>query len=124
VPTPAVVSAVPTPIAAPTAASAPTSVPTSRPANEQARNGGTLRWGLLGNIVTLDAHNYGGTANMFHVFDRLILLDEQLNWQPRLAESWDIDPDYTQFKLNLRKGSSTTRAANSPVRTRCGASTA
>jgi peptide/nickel transport system substrate-binding protein len=70
----------------------------------QPKSGGTLRWGLLGNIVTLDGHNYGGTTHIFHVFDRLIVLDEQLNWQARLAESWDINAEYTQIKLNLRKG--------------------
>ncbi|MBV9582326.1 MAG: ABC transporter substrate-binding protein, partial [Chloroflexi bacterium] len=43
------------------------------------------------------------TAHIFHVFDRLILLDDSLNWQPRLAESWDITPDYTRFTLHLRK---------------------
>jgi peptide/nickel transport system substrate-binding protein len=63
-----------------------------------------LRWGLLGNIVTLDGHNYGGTPHIFHVFDRLIVLDEQLNWQPRLAERWEINTDFTQIKLSLRKG--------------------
>jgi peptide/nickel transport system substrate-binding protein len=89
-----------------TAAPAPaaTVAATSQSATLQPKTGGTLRWGLLGNIVTLDGHNYGGTAHIFHVFDRLILLDDQLNWQPRLAESWDINSDFTSFKLNLRKG--------------------
>src|SRR5579864_802839 len=31
---------------------------TSQPAAAQPKSGGTLRWGLLGNIVTLDGHNY------------------------------------------------------------------
>ena len=79
-------------------------VATSQPAAGQPKSGGTLRWGLLGNIVTLDGHNYGGTTHVFHVFDRLIVLDEQLNWQPRLAESWEINKDFTQIKLSLRKG--------------------
>jgi peptide/nickel transport system substrate-binding protein len=102
------------PSAAPTANSAaskpaatsaaPVSTASTPATAAQPKSGGTLRWGLLGNIVTLDGHNYGGTTHIFHVFDRLIVLDEQLNWQPRLAESWDINNDYTQFKLNLRKG--------------------
>jgi peptide/nickel transport system substrate-binding protein len=83
---------------------APAAAATSQPAAAQPKSGGTLRWGLLGNIVTLDGHNYAGTTHIFHVFDRLIVLDEQLNWQPRLAESWDINKDFTQIKLSLRKG--------------------
>jgi peptide/nickel transport system substrate-binding protein len=89
------------------AATAPAPAATLGAANQpaaQPKSGGLLRWGLLGNIVTLDGHNYGGTTHIFHVFDRLIVLDDQLNWQPRLAESWDINSDYTQIKLNLRKG--------------------
>jgi peptide/nickel transport system substrate-binding protein len=97
-------STAPAATVAATTAPAATPVTTTKPAAEQPKPGGSLRWGLLGNIVTLDGHNYGGTAHIFHVFDRLILLDEKLNWQPRLAESWDINADYTQFKLNLRKG--------------------
>jgi ABC-type transport system substrate-binding protein len=91
---------------APPAAPAPaaTVATTTQPSAAQPKTGGTLRWGLLGNIVTLDGHNYGGTTHIFHVFDRLIVLDEQLNWQPRLAESWDINKDFTQIKLSLRKG--------------------
>jgi peptide/nickel transport system substrate-binding protein len=102
----------PAPAAAP-AAPAPTppaggtttaSTSTAPSAQQQPKTGGTLRWGLLGNIVTLDGHNYGGTPHIFHVFDRLILLDEQLNWQPRLAQSWDINNDYTRVTLHLRQG--------------------
>jgi peptide/nickel transport system substrate-binding protein len=63
-----------------------------------------LRWGLLGNIVTLDGHNSRGGTHVFNVFDRLIELDEQLRWMPRLAESWDINKDVTQITLQLRKG--------------------
>ena len=85
-------------------APAATSAATSQLSAGQPKTGGTLRWGLLGNIVTLDGHNYGGTAHIFHVFDRLIVLDDQLNWQPRLAESWDINKDFTQVKLSIRKG--------------------
>jgi peptide/nickel transport system substrate-binding protein len=89
---------------APAPASALATATASKPTAEQPKRGGTLRWGLLGNIVTLDGHNYGGTPHVFHVFDRLIVLDEQLNWVPRLAETWEINQDYTQIKLNLRKG--------------------
>ena len=50
-----------------TSASAPASTVsvTSQPATEQPKTGGTLEWGLLGNIVTLDGHNYAGTSHIF-----------------------------------------------------------
>lgn len=83
---------------------APVRTPDAPPSTQQPKTGGTLRWGLLGNIITLDGHNYAGANHILHVFDRLILLDEHLNWQPRLAESWDVSPDYTRFTLHLRKG--------------------
>jgi len=101
---PATTAAKPAGAVATTSQPAATVATTSQPAAAQPKSGGTLRWGLLGNIVTLDGHNYGGTAHIFHVFDRLIVLDDQLKWQPRLAESWDVNNDYTQIKLNLRKG--------------------
>jgi len=103
---PAPTSTKPAATSAATSASvaAPAAAATTQPAATQPKTGGTLRWGLLGNIVTLDGHNYAGTTHIFHVFDRLIVLDEQLNWQPRLAESWDVNKDFTQIKLSLRKG--------------------
>jgi peptide/nickel transport system substrate-binding protein len=103
---PAPTSTKPAAASAATSASvaAPAAAATTQPAATQPKTGGTLRWGLLGNIVTLDGHNYAGTTHIFHVFDRLVVLDEQLNWQPRLAESWDINKDFTQIKLSLRKG--------------------
>ena len=97
-------AAKPSATSAATSASVAAAAATSQPAAAQPKSGGTLRWGLLGNIVTLDGHNYAGTTHIFHVFDRLIVLDDQLNWQPRLAESWDINKDFTQIKLSLRKG--------------------
>src|SRR5215204_7025657 len=33
---------------------------------EHAQAGGTLRWGLLGNIVTLDGHNSRGGTHVFN----------------------------------------------------------
>jgi peptide/nickel transport system substrate-binding protein len=37
-------------------------------------------------------------------FDQLTNYDSNSAPQPMLAESWDIGKDYTQIKLNLRKG--------------------
>ena len=37
-------------------------------------------------------------------YDHLTAYDEQRTPQPRLAESWEVSPDYKQIKLTLRKG--------------------
>ncbi len=91
---------------APTVSTGPTpaAVSSTQVGGGQPRSGGTLRMGIPGGIITLDGHNYAGTPHVFHVWDRLVVQDEQLNIQPRLAESWQINPDYTRIQLNLRKG--------------------
>jgi peptide/nickel transport system substrate-binding protein len=88
------------PVGAPTpvAVVAPAAVATG-----QIKGGGNLRLAFIGGIPSLDGH-YQTTIHLIHVWDRLILLDRQLNWQPRLAESWDVNADYTQITLHLRKG--------------------
>lgn len=89
-------SATPTAPAAPSSTGSTPSVAStvqlSQPAQPtltaQPKRGGRLRSGYLGNILNLDGHNYtGNSRHIFHVFDRLILLDEKLTWLPRLAES-------------------------------------
>ena len=110
-PAPTTAAATSAPAAAPTAQPKPTAPattavqPTSAPA-AQAKSGGTLRLGMVGDVSTLDGHNT--TPNQFDttwsVFDRLISYDAKLQPQPELAESWDLSSDLTQIKLNLRKG--------------------
>ena len=110
-PAPTTAAATSAPAAAPTAQPKPTAPattavqPTSAPA-AQAKSGGTLRLGMVGDVSTLDGHNT--TPNQFDttwsVFDRLISYDTKLQPQPELAESWDLSSDLKQIKLNLRKG--------------------
>jgi peptide/nickel transport system substrate-binding protein len=76
----------------------------AQPEASQVNRGGTLRWSMLGNPLNLNPHNYALALNVMHVWDRLILMDERLNWMPRLAQSWDVNNDYTQIKLNLQHG--------------------
>ncbi|HEX8969420.1 MAG TPA: ABC transporter substrate-binding protein [Chloroflexota bacterium] len=96
---------------APTVASQPTvavsaPTPTAPPASAQPKTGGTLRVGVPTDIVTLDPVVRGGAPyeSTWLTFDRLVTYDEKLTPLPMLAESWDLSPDYTQVKLNLRKG--------------------
>ena len=104
----------------PTAPSAPTSQPAAgttasaaakptapaQPAAGQPKSGGTLRFAQTANPVSIDGNSIagGGNETSWLVFDRLTQYDENRKPQPMLAESWDISPDFKQFKLNLRKG--------------------
>src|SRR5262249_30365139 len=69
------------------------------------KTGGTLRTGMVGDIVTVDGilwqPNNSATVGM--CYDALITFDDNLQPQPRLAESWDLSSDGTRIKLNLRK---------------------
>jgi peptide/nickel transport system substrate-binding protein len=103
---PAAPAAAPTPVAAaPTAAvAAPTAAP--KPASGQPKSGGILRWGQVGDLVTMDAVSWSPVANntLGQVNEMLIDYDDDLTIMPRLAESWDQSTDNRQIKLNLRKG--------------------
>ena len=81
----------------------PASTATAAPAS-QPRSGGTLRAGTLGDLPTLDGSWVAGANTTAHIYDRLVEYDPKLNPIPMLAESWDVNKDWTQLKLNLRRG--------------------
>jgi peptide/nickel transport system substrate-binding protein len=66
--------------------------------------GGTLRVGIPADIAALDGIVRGAYDSVWLVYDRLVTYDENLKPQPMLAESWDVNSDYTQISLHLRKG--------------------
>lgn len=78
--------------------------PTTQP--QSVKTGGTLRWGQVGDLVTIDAILWSPTSNntLGQVNEMLIDYDDDLKIMPRLAESWDLSSDNTSIKLNLRKG--------------------
>jgi peptide/nickel transport system substrate-binding protein len=88
------------------AAAQVTSTSTSAKPAPQVKTGGTLRHAQTADVASLDPHlsTSAGADTVYVAFDRLTAYD--LNWkpQPMLAESWDINGDFTSFKLNLRKG--------------------
>ena len=92
-------------VVAPTPAPAPpTAAP--KPAAATPKSGGTLRWGQVGDLQTLDAVNWSPVSNntIGQVNEMLIDYDDDLSIMPRLAESWEQSTDNRQIKLNLRKG--------------------
>ena len=70
------------------------------------KRGGTVRWGQVGDLVTIDAISWSPVSNntLGQINEMLIDYDDDLSIMPRLAESWDFSTDNTQLKLNLRKG--------------------
>jgi peptide/nickel transport system substrate-binding protein len=94
---------------APAGAAAPVATvaaPAPTPAAAQIKKGGTLRWGQVGDLVTIDAIMWSPVANntLGQINEMLIDYDDDLKVTPRLAESWEQSTDNTQIKLNLRKG--------------------
>jgi peptide/nickel transport system substrate-binding protein len=78
--------------------------PTAQP--QSVKTGGTLRWGQVGDLVTIDAIFWSPVSNntLGQVNEMLIDYDDDLTIMPRLAESWEQSSDNTSIKLNLRKG--------------------
>ncbi|HEY1294846.1 MAG TPA: ABC transporter substrate-binding protein [Chloroflexota bacterium] len=111
-------TAVPTraPAAAPTSAAiSPTAAAAAQtpvvgvvaPAPEAAgaKSGGTLRMGIVGDVVSLDGNDFGLAFDVtYPIFNDLGQEDEKLNLSPELAESFDLSSDSRTLKLNLRKG--------------------
>src|SRR5438876_3870509 len=91
----------PASLAAPPGATSSSSAATGQP-----KKGGTLRIGRANEPSNLDGHLISpyGLNSTWMALDRLTAYDDKLQPQHRLAESWDLSPDSTQLKLNLRKG--------------------
>jgi peptide/nickel transport system substrate-binding protein len=72
----------------------------------QPRSGGTLRAALQTDLPNVDPHFNAPSAYdaLWVAFDRLIYLDDKLQPQPMLAESWDVTPDFKRVTFRLRKG--------------------
>ncbi|HKH68637.1 MAG TPA: ABC transporter substrate-binding protein [Reyranella sp.] len=96
-PTPAAQSAPPAPVVA---------KPTSQPASAQPRPGGTLRIGVISEPPNMDGFIQLSIIRdqLWLFFDKLIDIDQNGVPQPKLATSWEMAPDFTRLKLNVRQG--------------------
>ena len=89
-----------------TAKVTPTSRPVEKPPSKPTY-GGELRFNLtvepisLNPILLSDISSYFVT---YLLFESLIDVDKNLNFVPRLAESWQISPDSKKISFTMRKG--------------------
>ncbi|HEX8966923.1 MAG TPA: ABC transporter substrate-binding protein [Chloroflexota bacterium] len=74
-------------------------------AGGQAKSGGVLRMGIVGDLPSLDGNDFGPAFDVtYPIFNDLGQEDEKLNLSPELAESFDLSSDFRTLKLNLRRG--------------------
>jgi peptide/nickel transport system substrate-binding protein len=105
VPTQAATAAQPTPAATATVARVESATPNPQAA-PQSRPGGTLRVAVISEPPNLDGFIQLGIIRdqLWMMFDKLIDIDQNGVPQPRLAESWEMAPDFTHLTLHLRQG--------------------
>ena len=97
------------PAAAPTAApGGPVATTAATTVAQQTFCGGTLTHGQKDPVASLDSANPGGTLTaqeiFRHIYDGLVIFDENLQPQPNLAESWSTSADEKEWTFKLRKG--------------------
>lgn len=83
-----------------------TEEPTASEPTQGEATGGVLRVGRLSDIVSPDGNVLGAVQGTFlnSVYDTLVRLNEDLEPQAGLAESWEFNEDATELTLQLREG--------------------
>ncbi|MFN8525585.1 MAG: ABC transporter substrate-binding protein [Chloroflexota bacterium] len=79
---------------------------TSKPAAGAPKKGGKVTFGRPADVLHFDTSQLSGTQDpiFFQVFSTLIRLDDKVQPQPDLAESWEMSADQKKLTLKLRKG--------------------
>ncbi len=109
-PTAAPASAAAKPAAAPTAAAAAppaTTAPAAAQAAATPKTGGTLVFATSIDVPSLEPHLEAADAwhrRKFLIYENLTWVDNDVNVQPKLAESWQVSPDGTVYTFKLRQG--------------------
>jgi len=94
----------------PATSSSPATIGPSGPllAQKATYCGGTLTHGQKDPVQSLDSSNPGGTLTaqeiFRHIYDGLVIFDENLQPHPNLAESWTASADEREWTFKLRRG--------------------
>lgn len=71
-------------------------------------SGGTVALGQKDPVASLDSSNPGGTLTaqeiFRHIYDGLVIFDENLQPQPNLAKSWTVSDDELEWTFDLQDG--------------------
>lgn len=103
-------NAAPTTSQASAAGGATAAAPTmaAAPATKSPAVGGVLTHAQKDPVASLDPYNPGGTLTaqeiFRHIYDGLVIFDEQLQPQPNLAQSWTVSSDQTEWTFKLHAG--------------------
>jgi ABC-type transport system substrate-binding protein len=76
-------------------------------AAQQPRSGGTLRVAWEQDVTGFDPHWSAGLQNIYmagNLFNGLVTVDEQFNYVPELAESWEVQDNGKVYVFRLRQG--------------------
>jgi peptide/nickel transport system substrate-binding protein len=84
--------------------SAPGKATSAAPTSATPKTGGTLRYGISAEIVTLGFNQSNDFEILQGMYDPLLTYDSNLQPVPHLVESWEQSSDLKQIKLNVRKG--------------------
>jgi peptide/nickel transport system substrate-binding protein len=74
---------------------------------QQPKPGGTLKIAWEADITGLDPHTSAGIQAQWivgNIYNSLVTIDENLNYIPELAESWEVKDDGKTYVFHLRKG--------------------
>ena len=74
---------------------------------QQPRSGGTLRVAWEQDVTGFDPHWSAGLQNIYmagNLFNGLVTVDEQLNYVPELAQSWEVQENGKVYVFRLQKG--------------------
>lgn len=87
----------------------PLVIPTaSAAAHNVQSSGGTVTLGQKDPVASLDPSNPGGTLTaqeiFRHIYDGLVIFDENLEPQPLLARSWTVSEDELEWTFELQEG--------------------
>jgi ABC-type transport system substrate-binding protein len=89
------------------AATKPATAPAAAPASAKPAAGGSITFAQFQSVPSLDPPKSGGALSAHevfrHIYEGLVVFDENLNPKPALAERWEVSSDQKIWTFYLRK---------------------